>query len=141
MFARFPSAIEALLALQDSVEAARTSDYFGLGTTNRGTFPSVNFFKDGEDTILLAEVPGMKKEDIKLEIKDNMITLSGERKINYPEKASIHRVERRNHRFNRSVRLNTKVDVQNVKADYKDGILKVILPLAESDKPRMIDIN
>jgi len=141
MFARFPSAIEALLALQDSVEAARASDYFGLGTTNRGSFPSVNFFKDGDDTVLLAEVPGMKKEDIELEIKDNMITLSGERKLDYPEKASIHRVERRNHKFSRSVKLNSKVDIQKVKAEYKNGILKVVLPMAESDKPRMIDIN
>ena len=70
-----------------------------------------------------------------------MITLSGERKLDYPEKASIHRVERRNHKFSRSVKLNSKVDVQKVKAEYKNGILKVVLPMAESDKPRMIDIN
>jgi HSP20 family protein len=141
MFARFPSALDALLALQDSVEAARTSDYFGLSTINRGSFPSINIFQDGDDTVLMAEVPGMKKEDIHLEIKDNLITLSGERKLEYPEKASIHRVERRSRKFSRSVKLNNKVDVVKVKADYKDGILKVVLPRAESDKPKMIDIN
>ena len=141
MIARIPSAIEALLALQDSVEAARKADYFGLSTTNRGSYPSINLFQDGDDTVLLAEIPGISKEDIELKIKDNLITLSGERKINYPEKSSIHRVERKNHKFSRSMKLNTRVDAEKAVAEYKDGILKVVLPRAESDKPKMIDIK
>lgn len=137
----FSSALDTLLALQDAVESARTSDYFGLSTTNRGTFPSINLFQDGDDTVLMAEVPGVKKDEIQLQIKDNLITISGERKSDYPEKASVHRVERRGYKFNRTIKLPAKVDIDQVKADYKNGILKVVMARAESDKPKMIDIN
>ena len=138
---RFTSALDTLLALQEAVEAARTSDYFGRSTTSRGTFPSINLFQDGDDTVIMAEVPGVKKDEIQVQIKDNLITISGERKTDFPEKASVHRVERRGFKFNRTMKLPVKVDVEKVKADYENGILKVVLPRAESDKPKMIDIN
>lgn len=137
----FTSAFDTLLALQDAVEAARASDYFGIGTTSRGTYPSINLFQDGDNTVLMAEVPGVKKEDIKIEIKDKLITLSGERKIEYPEKASAHRIERKAYQFNRTMKLPVLVDLDKIKADYQDGILKVVMPRAEADKPKMIDIS
>ncbi len=138
---RFSSALDTLLALQEAVEAARTSDYFGISTTSRGTFPSVNLFQDGDNTILVAEVPGVKKDEIEVQIKDNLITLSGERKTDYPEKASVHRMERRGYKFNRTMKLPVKVNIDQVKADYEEGILKIVMPRAESDKPKMISIN
>ena len=138
---RFTSALDTLTALQEAVEAARTSDYFGRSTTNRGTFPSINLFQNGDDTVIMAEVPGVKKDEIQLQIKDNLFTISGERKTDYPEKASVHRVERRGFKFNRTMKLPVKVDVEKVKADYESGILKIVMPRAESDKPKMIDIN
>jgi len=141
MFARFSSALDTLLALQDSVEAARTPDYFGMGTSTRRSYPSVNLFQNGDDTVLMAEVPGMKKEEVKIQIKDDLITISGDRKVEYPEKASVHRVERRGVSFNRTLKVPVKVDVNKVTAEYVNGVLKVVLPRAESDKPRMIDIN
>lgn len=135
------SALDTLLALQEAVEAARTSDFFGISTTSRGTYPSINLFQDGDNTVLMAELPGVKKEDIKIQIKDKMITLSGERKIEYPENSSTHRLERRGFKFNRSMKLPTKVDLEKVNADYNDGILKIVMPRAEGDKPKLIDIN
>ena len=138
---RFSSALDTLLALQEAVEAARTSDYYGLSTTSRGAYPSVNLFQDGDDIILMAEVPGVNKDEINLQIKDNLITISGESKTEYPEKASVHRVERRGFKFNRTMKLPVKVNIDQVKADYTNGILKVVMPRAESDKPKMIDIN
>ena len=138
---RFSSALDTLLALQEAVEAARTSDYFGRSTTNRGTFPSINLFQDGDNTVIMAEVPGVKKDEIQVQIKDNLITISGERKTDYPEKASVHRVERRGFKFDRTMKLPVKVDVEKVKADYENGIVKIVMPRAESDKPKMIDIN
>lgn len=141
MFTGLSSAIDRLLALQEAVEAARTSDYFGLSTTSRGIRPSINLFQDGDDIVLMAEIPGMKKEEIQLQIKDNMITLAGERKIDFPEKASIHRRERGSQNFSRSMKLPIAVNPEAVKAEYQNGILKVLLPRAEEDKPRMISIN
>ena len=138
---RLSSALDTLLALQEAVEAAKTSDYFGLSTTSRGSYPSVNLFQDGDNTILMAEVPGVEKDKIKVQIKDNLITVSGERKTEYPEKASYHRVERRGISFDRTIKLPVKVDADKVKADFENGILKVVMPRAESDKPKMISIH
>ena len=138
---RFSSALDTLLALQEAVEAARTSDYFGLSTTSRGSFPPVNLFQDGDNTVLMAEVPGVKKDEIQIEIKDNLITIAGERKTDYPEKASVHRVERKGYKFSRTIKLPARVNVDKIKADYSNGVLKVILPRAESDKPKLISIK
>lgn len=142
MFRGFSSAIDTLLALQDSLDAAKTFDFLGSNTTSsRGIEPSVNLFKDGDTIILMAEIPGLKKEDIKIEVKDNLITLAAERKLDYPKDSSIHRIERRSRSFSRSIRLPVKVEVNEVRADYKNGILSVVLPRAESEKPKQISIN
>lgn len=141
MFANFVNAFDTLVRIQDAVEAARRSDYFGYSTTQRGTYPSVNLFQKEDNTVLTAEVPGLKKEDIKLEIKENLLRISGKRDIEYPEKASVHRLERRTFNFDRTIKLPMKVDTGKISAEYKNGILKVILPRAESDKPKSIEIN
>ena len=141
MFTRFANAFDTLSSIQNAVEAARRSDFSGYSTTQRRVYPFVNLFQENDNTVLTAEVPGLKKEEIKLEIKDNLIRISGKRKIEYPEKSSVHRLERRNLNFDRTIKLPVKVDVSLVKAEYQNGILKVVLPRAESDKPRSIEIN
>ena len=141
MFARFANAFDTLSSIQNAVEAARRSDYFGYSTTQRGAYPFVNLFQEDDNTVLTAEVPGLKKEEIKLEIKDNLIRISGKREIEYPENSSVHRLERRNFNFDRTIKLPVKVDASLIKAEYQNGILKVVLPRAESDKPKSIEIN
>jgi HSP20 family protein len=141
MFRSFSNALDELLRVQEAVEAARRSDYFGRSTTSRGSYPSINLFQEGDNTVLTAEFPGVKKDDIAIEIKDNLIRLSGERRLDYPEKASVHRVERRNVKFDRTVKIPSRVEMDKVKAEYNDGILKVVLPRAEADKPKQISIN
>ncbi|MCP4754361.1 MAG: Hsp20/alpha crystallin family protein [Proteobacteria bacterium] len=141
MYRNFSNAINRMLAFQNAVEAARKSDFFGRATTDRGSYPSVNLFQDGDDTVLTAEVPGLRKEDIKLEIKDNLIRLSGKRTNEYPEKSSVHRLERRNVSFDRTLKLPRQIEPGKIAADYKDGVLKVVLPRAERDKPKRIEIN
>ena len=140
MFVRFSNAIDTLLRIQNAVEASRNADIFGLETTGRGSRLAVNLFENGEDLVLFAEIPGVKKEDVKIEIKDNLIRLSGHRSVEYPEKASVHRVERRNIEFDRTVKIPIRVDVDQVKAEYQDGILKISLPRAEADKPRLVAV-
>lgn len=140
MFGRFSNAFDALLTVQKAVEAAHRNDYFEKSTTSRGTFPFLDLFQQGDDVVLTAEIPGVKKEDIQLEIKDNLFRISGKREIEYPENASFHRVERRNRRFDRTIRLPHKVDSEKVNAEYANGVLKVVLPRAESDKPKQIKV-
>lgn len=141
MFANFATAFDTLVKFQNAVEAASRSDYFGQSTTQRGGYPFINLFQEGDNTIMTAEVPGLNKEDIKLEIKDNLLRISGKRKVDFPEKVSAHRLERRNISFDRTIKLPVKVDSTQINAEYKNGILKVVLPRAESDKPKSIEIN
>jgi len=140
MIGRFSNAIDALLSVQEAVEAAHRNDYFERGTTSRGTYPSLDLFQNGDDVVLTAEIPGMTKEDIQIEVKDNLFRVSGKRDLDYPENASFHRVERRNRKFDRTIRLPHKVDSEKVNADYQNGVLKVVLPRAESDKPKQIKV-
>jgi len=141
MYASFANTFDRLVKVQNAVEASRRSDYFGQSTTHRSAHPFINLFQDGDNTILTAEVPGLEKEEINLEIKDNLLRLSGKRKVNFPEKASARRLERRNFNFDRTVKLPVQVDAAQINAEYKNGILKVVLPRAESDKPKAIEIN
>jgi len=141
MYTSFANAFDRLVKFQNAVEAARRSDIFGHATTQRGSYPFINLFQEGDNVIMTAEVPGMNKADIKLEIKDNLLRISGKRKVEYPEKASAHRLERRNIDFDRTIRLPVKVDPALINAEYKNGILKVVLPRSESDKPKAIEIN
>lgn len=140
MFGRFSNAIDTLLAIQQAVEAANRNDYFERSTTSRGAYPFLDLFQEGENVVLTAEIPGMKKEDLNIEVKDNLFRISGERKVNYPEDSSFHRIERRTRKFDRTIRLPHKVEIEAVKADYQDGVLKVVLPRAASDKPKQIKV-
>lgn len=140
MFGRFSNAFDTLLALQQAVDAAQQNDYFEFGTTCKGSYPYVDLFEQDDTTVLTVELPGMSKEDIAIEIKDNLIRISGERKLQYPDNASVHRLERRSNKFDRTLRLPVKVDTSKVKADYVNGVLKVFLPRAESDKPKQIKV-
>lgn len=140
MFGRFSNAFDTLLAIQQAVDAAHRNDYFERSTTSRGTYPSLDLFQDGDNVVLTAEIPGVKKEEINIEIKDNLFRISGERNLDYPENASFHRVERRARKFDRTIRLPHKVEIEAVKADYQNGVLKVVLPRAAADKPKQIKV-
>ena len=140
MIRRFANAFDTLLSVQQGLDAARRSDYFEYHTSNAGSYPFINLFHDGYDTILTAEIPGVKKEDINIEVKNNLIRISGKRSVEYPEKSSVHRMERRDMKFDRTIKLPARVDTKQISADYKNGVLKVVLPRAEEDKPKMIKV-
>jgi len=110
---------------------------------NTGTFyPSVDIYEGEKDITLKAELPGIDKKDVHVEINDGVITLRGERKIEKEDKKEhYHRVERSYGSFNRSFTLPTTVDSGKVKANYKDGILEVTLPRKEEAKPKSIPVE
>jgi HSP20 family protein len=107
-----------------------------------GWLPAVDLYEDKDNLIVVAEVPGMTKEDIHISLQNDVLTLSGER--NQQEKmkdAEIYRAERFLGRFQRTITLPVRINPDQVKATYKDGILTVILPKAEESKPRQIQVN
>lgn len=141
MFRNFSSAIDALLAVQEAVESAGKSDYFNGGATCRGCAPLINLFQDNDQVVLTAEIPGVKKEEINLELKRNLLRVFGERDARPPKGAGVHRLERKRMKFDRMVKLPFAVDDEKIDAEYKNGVLKVALPRAEHDKPKNILIN
>ncbi len=133
--------LDTLLALQEAVDVAQNTGYFEGTTTSAGVYPPINMFEKGGDLVLVAELPGNKKEDLQLQVKGNTLRLAGERKLDYGENVSYHRIERNSSTFDRTLKLPINVESEKVKAEYKDGILVISLPRAEADKPRQITIQ
>ena len=105
------------------------------------TWPRLNVFDTGAALVLEAEVPGLKESDIKLEINQDVLSLSGERKPDAPEGYAVHRRERAPVKFSRSLGLPCKVDAERATASLKDGILTVTLPKAPEARPRQISVK
>ncbi len=98
--------------------------------------PSVNT-REGEDAYYVeVDLPGIKKEDIDIDVEDNVLTISGERKFSKEEKENdYYRIESQYGKFSRSFSLPEKVDVENIHAESKDGVLEVVVPkLKEAEK-------
>ena len=103
--------------------------------------PSVDILEDEKSFVIKAELAGVPKEDIKVEINDNILTLSGERKSEVKDEKH-HRVERFYGSFSRSFSLPDSVDETNIKAESKDGILTLTLPKQEiKEKFKKIEIH
>jgi HSP20 family protein len=130
-----------LLGLQEALEAFRTSGWLQSSPSGAGSYPPINIFRKNDEFILIAEVPGINKSDLDLQIKGRTVRLSGAKVLKYAEKASLHRRERLAGRFDRSVTLPVEIDPDRVKAEYHGGILALSLPQAERDKPRSIKIG
>jgi len=102
--------------------------------------PNVDISETKDDFVVKAEVPGMEKEDVKITLQDNVLTLKGEKKQE-KEDATCYRMERSYGSFVRSFSLPTVIRADKIKASYKDGILNITLPKAEEVKPKQIPIE
>ena len=103
--------------------------------------PVVDVIEDDEKIIVRAELPGMKKEDIDIEMTGDTLTIRGERKIENEEKKDNYvRMERAYGKFQRSFTIGVPVKANEVKAGYKDGILEVTIPKAEEVKPKKVEV-
>jgi HSP20 family protein len=104
--------------------------------------PLVDITEDEKEYVIKAELPDVKKEDIKLTVEDNVMSISGERKYEKEEKGKkYHRVERAYGSFLRSFTLPEAADGSKVSAEYKDGLLNVRLPKSEKAKPKSIEVK
>jgi len=104
--------------------------------------PAVDIAESDGHIEVKAELPGMKKDEIKVTVQDNTLYITGERKQEKETKdKTFHRIERSYGKFCRTVALPSEVEVDKVKASYKDGILNIILPKPESVKPKDIEVE
>src|SRR5215208_2173898 len=124
----FSSPFDTLLGLQQALDAFRTSGWLDeAGPSGGGAFPPINVFRKGDDLALIAEVPGVKKSDLDVQVKGRTIRVSGAKAVGYPESAGVHRRERLGGRFDRAVALPVEVDADAAKAECRDGILALLL--------------
>jgi HSP20 family protein len=141
MVIRVRDPFATLLGLQRAMDGVMGSDWFGSRTSGSGAFPLVNVFNDGEDFVLVAELPGVKKEDLDIQVRGDTLRIQGKKSISYDDGASVHRRERATGQFDRTLTLPAEVDATKVAAEYRDGVLTLRLPRAESAKPRTVTIN
>ena len=132
---------EALFNFQQALDAFRTSSWLGAGPSSRGAYPPLNVFRQGDDVVVIIEVPGVRKEDLQIQVRDNTIRISGEKKVAFGERAGVHRRERLAGSFDRAVSVPVEIDADRVRAEYRNGILALHLPRAERDKPKSIAIS
>jgi HSP20 family protein len=105
-------------------------------------FPAMNIWTDEDSAVVTAELPGVSIEDIDISVEKDTLTLRGGRRPeDLEEGVTYHRRERRSGGFNRAFRLPFHVDAEKVEAEFKNGVLSIVLPRAEADKPRKIAIK
>jgi HSP20 family protein len=135
-----------VVSIQDEVNKL-FDDFFGnrparIEWTEGVWNPSVDVTEDKDSLVVKAEMPGMSKDDVKVSVQDNVLTLKGEKKQEKEEKdKNYHRVERSYGSFCRSFQLPTSVKADKIKAGYKDGVLSITLPKTEEVKPKEIPIS
>lgn len=113
----------------------------GKGWGSVEAYPRTNLCDTGDNLEVVAELPGVAKEDLNVKIQGNYLEISGTRKSDIPEGYKVRRTERGTASFSRSFTLPYEVDAGKVTANLKDGLLKMTLPKSEAAKPRQININ
>ena len=138
-----------LVSLQDRMNRLFDDSFRGVGRAAEEDWalggswaPAVDIFEHEGNIVLKAELPGVDAKDVDIRVENNVLTLRGERKFDSEVKRdSYHRVERSYGAFSRSFTLPTVVDTGNIKAEFKEGVLRVTLPKREEAKPKQIAIS
>lgn len=141
MLTSFADTMRTLSALQRAMDDTFRSNWFGNRTASYGSRPLLNVFEQGENLVVLAEVPGASKGDFDIQVKGNAVRIAGKRQIQHEENASAHRLERPAMDFDRTLTLPFAPDADRIKAEYRDGILAILVTPHEQERPRSISIS
>jgi HSP20 family protein len=141
MFSRFDDPFSAMTALQRALESRLQSDWMGASTAGAGSYPPINIFQQKDDFVAVIELPGIDKNDLQIEAKENSVRVSGRKTPAYGDKARVHRRERRFGVVDRTLARPVPIDADGIRAEYRDGVLALFIPRAASAKSRSIQIN
>ena len=109
---------------------------------SRGFDPVIDVKENEKNFVIHAELPGLNKDDFKLTVEDNSLTLEGEKKVEKEEKSeNAYRSDRSYGAFKRVFRLTDSVDSKKIAADYTNGILSITVPKTEKAKPKQIEVK
>lgn len=138
---RTPSLWQEMNQLQREINSLFSS-YGSPRLQSAPSYPSLNIWADEESVMVTAELPGVKAEDLDISVEGGSLTLSGVREpVELPENGQVHRHERSHGKFTRNINLPFEVEVDQVEASLKNGVLLLRLPRAEEDKPKKITIQ
>jgi len=141
--------VRDLVSLQDRMNMLFSQSFRGI---NRGGSeedwaqgawsPAVDIYEKDGNIVLKAELPGIEAKDVDVTVENNILTLRGERQFDQEvQRENYQRVERSYGAFTRSFTLPTVVETEKIKAEFKDGVLRMTLPKKEEAKPKQISIN
>lgn len=114
---------------------------FSAPAAARGGVPAVNLYETEDAYVLTAELPGVEPGAIEVSLEGSTVALRGERRVEYPEGADLHRAERSSGAFRRAFELPLAIDSDKVEAVHRDGVLVLRLPKAPEHKPRQISVK
>ncbi len=137
----FADPFNALLDFQKMLDSFRASSGLEPGPSGGGAYPPINVFRKGDDIVVVSEIPGIRKEDLRIEVKGRTLRIAGTKTLAIDEKAGVHRRERLAGTFDRMVSVPVEIDAERVQAESRDGILVILLPRAEKDRPRTISVS
>lgn len=118
------------------------NNFFRQNREDQGFRPAVDIYQDDKGIHVKADVAGVDPKDIEVEVENRVLTIRGERKLaKESDEGGYHRVERHYGKFSRSFALAEDVDPESIKADYKNGVLNVLLPKSAPKTRKQISIN
>jgi HSP20 family protein len=136
-----------LVAIHDRMnrlfEAALTGTDFPEQSSGVGTWsPIADVYETEESVLVTCEVPGLAQEDIEIKLADNVLSISGERRVEKgPQTQEFHRIERAYGPFSRNFTVPASIDAGKIAASYRDGVLSVSLPKRAEATPRRITVR
>ncbi|WP_333784152.1 Hsp20/alpha crystallin family protein [Thermocrinis sp.] len=117
-------------------------EFFKEEPVERLFAPALDVYETDTEVVVKAELPGVKKEDVEVLVRDNNLIIRGEKKEEREEKTeTVHRVERVYGKFERVIGLPTDVKLEGIKAEYKDGVLEIRFPKEKTSREKKIEIT
>jgi len=118
------------------------SDFYPGHNQSAPSFPAINIWAGENNALVTAEIPGIDKDDLEINVTGDVLSVIGERKLkDVPEGTHYHRQERTFGKFNRSIQLPYTVDVKKIEATFNNGVLQIDLPRIEEEKPKKITVK
>jgi len=131
-----------LLNVEDDFDSFLKTLYANSDASFCSMTPNVDVVELEKDFHIAVELPGVKKEDVRIQVEDNVLSVSGEKKHEKEiDEKNIHRSERIYGTFQRTFRLPERTDQSAIQADFKDGILNIVIPKKDAALPKQIEIN
>lgn len=136
---------QELMGIQDRMNQLFRTNFtnYGDDTLTSGAWsPAVDIYEAPEAIQMTFEIPGVNQEDIKVHFENNLLTITGERKLEYEDRRDgYHRVERNYGNFLRSFTLPSTIDPNKINAEFKNGLLRLTLPKRPETQPRAIEVK